>query len=145
MTIGQRLREERVRLKLTQPQFAALGGVEKGAQIRYESGKGSPSASHLAAAAERGLDVLYVITGRREPGPNTKSISYLPTTAPHTTLREPPPKWGGADAREATLAIATQADVDNEFLAKLAAVLPWCESEVRDLILRLAHFGARRK
>lgn len=99
MTIGQRLREERERLKLTQPQFAALGGVEKGAQIRYESGKGSPSANHLAAAAEQGLDVLYVITGRREPGPNTKTFSYLPTTAPHTTVRETPPKWGDADAK----------------------------------------------
>lgn len=67
MTIGDRLRQERVRLGLAQPAFAALGGVLKGAQIAYESDKSSPTAAHLAAAAAEGLDVLYVVTGRREP------------------------------------------------------------------------------
>lgn len=130
---------------MNQTDFAALGQVEKRTQANYEAGLRVPDAAYLASAAAGGVDVLYVITGRREPGPNAKSISYLPTTGPNPTVREPPPKWGGAAAREATLAMATQAGVDNEFLAKLAAVLPWCDNEVRDLILRLAHFGARRK
>jgi transcriptional regulator with XRE-family HTH domain len=72
MTIGQRLKEERDRIGMNQTTFAALGGVLKGAQIAYESGKSSPTAAHLAAAAEHGLDVLYVVTGQRvanAPGP----------------------------------------------------------------------------
>lgn len=65
--IGSRLREERERLKLTQRAFGDIGGVEPNAQGKYENGDRAPKADYLAAVAARGVDVLYVLTGRREP------------------------------------------------------------------------------
>ncbi|WP_085656124.1 helix-turn-helix domain-containing protein [Pseudomonas sp. B11(2017)] len=67
MTIGDRLKEERSRLGLSQTDLGAAGGVGKTTQINYEKGSGSPDAKYLAAAAELGVDVLYVVTGERKP------------------------------------------------------------------------------
>jgi len=64
--IGLRLREERERLKLTQKAFGLIGGVEPNAQGKYENGNRSPKADYLAAVAQAGVDILYVVTGRRE-------------------------------------------------------------------------------
>ena len=69
MGISERLREERERLGKTQPEFGALAGVKKQAQLRYEKGERSPDAAYLSAAASSGVDVLYVLTGRREMQP----------------------------------------------------------------------------
>ncbi|WP_070888139.1 helix-turn-helix domain-containing protein [Pseudomonas argentinensis] len=67
MNIGDRLREERVRLGFNQADFAAVAGVAKTSQFNYEKGERSPDAEYLAAIAEKGVDVLYVIAGRRTP------------------------------------------------------------------------------
>lgn len=67
MTIGERLKEERLSLGLSQTELGAAGGKGKTTQINYEKGVGSPDAEFLAAAAEMGVDVLYVVTGRRTP------------------------------------------------------------------------------
>ncbi|WP_175774003.1 helix-turn-helix domain-containing protein [Burkholderia multivorans] len=64
-SIGARLREERLRIGLSQAEFAALGGLSNKAQLSYESGARSPDANYLAALAKIGVDVLYVITGER--------------------------------------------------------------------------------
>jgi transcriptional regulator with XRE-family HTH domain len=61
---GSRVLEERHRLGMTQPQLADAGGVSKGSQILYEKGN-PPTADYLAAVAEVGVDVHYVLTGRR--------------------------------------------------------------------------------
>lgn len=63
--IGERLREERVRLKFTQVAFAAVGGVLANTQYKYEVGLRSPSALYLARLAEIEVDLVYVLTGRR--------------------------------------------------------------------------------
>lgn len=63
--LGARLREERDRLGKSQEEFAAIGGVKRGAQANYEKDERSPDAAYLAAVAEHGVDVLYVITGVR--------------------------------------------------------------------------------
>lgn len=63
--IGDRLREERERLKLSQAEFGAVGGVARNAQSNYEKGKRVPDAAYLAAIAEKGADVLYIVTGTR--------------------------------------------------------------------------------
>lgn len=65
MKIGERLKEERKRLGLNQADFAALLGASKTSQFNYEKGDRSPDAIFLAAAAEQGVDVLYVVTGVR--------------------------------------------------------------------------------
>lgn len=65
--IGERLKEERERIGLSQTEFAAKAGASKNSQYNYEKGERSPDAAYLAAADEMGVDVLYVVTGRRTP------------------------------------------------------------------------------
>ena len=67
MGIGDRLKEERERLGFNQTEFAAQAGASKNSQYNYEKGERSPDASYLAAVADRGVDVLYVVTGERKP------------------------------------------------------------------------------
>lgn len=69
-SIGGRLREERERLLLNQSLFAARVGVSRMSQVNYESGKRSPDAVYLRAAYEAGIDVGYVITGKRTAAPD---------------------------------------------------------------------------
>lgn len=64
--IGARLKEERERLGMTQQDFAALGGASKRSQIEWEKGGQVPNAEFLAALDTRGVDVLYIVTGRRD-------------------------------------------------------------------------------
>ena len=63
--VGKRLAEERKRLRLNQDAFAEQGGVKRAAQVNYEGGKRSPDTDYLERVAQIGVDVLYVITGRR--------------------------------------------------------------------------------
>ena len=60
-----RIREERARLKLGQQAFADLGGVSKASQVGYEAGARAPDLKYLQRLAEGGVDIMYVITGRR--------------------------------------------------------------------------------
>jgi transcriptional regulator with XRE-family HTH domain len=62
-SIGQRLRQERERLGKTQPQFAALAGCTKRSQLRYEADEVAPDATYLAALANAGVDVQFVLLG----------------------------------------------------------------------------------
>lgn len=88
MSIGERLREERVRLSLSQELMGESAGVRKQAQLKYEKGERHPDAAYLERLAAIGVDVLYVLTGRRaqagngyataEPGPaGTLSLAEL--------------------------------------------------------------------
>lgn len=63
--IGQRLKQERQRLKLTQPEFAELALTKKRTLIDWEKGVSSPTAPQLSAMANAGVDILYVITGEQ--------------------------------------------------------------------------------
>lgn len=65
--IGSRLRQERERLGLSQKLFGEIGGVEANAQGKYESGGRVPKADYLSRVAERGVDVLFVLTGTATP------------------------------------------------------------------------------
>lgn len=68
MTVGARLKEERVRLGMSQTDFAALSGVKKGTQISWEKDTSSPTVAALTDLARNGVDTIYVLTGRRLPG-----------------------------------------------------------------------------
>lgn len=68
-TFSDRLREARAALGLTQSEFGEIGGVQKGAQIKYEAGDRSPDALYLANIAKAGVDVHYLVTGSREYEP----------------------------------------------------------------------------
>lgn len=65
MGIGDRLREERERLGMSQADFAALAGAHRKSQGNYELSARAPDAIYLAAIATAGVDVLYVLTGQR--------------------------------------------------------------------------------
>jgi transcriptional regulator with XRE-family HTH domain len=69
MSIGDRLRDERMRLGLTQDAFADQVDVGRRTQGNYESGERSPDAEYLAAAAALGVDVMFVITGTQRAQP----------------------------------------------------------------------------
>lgn len=68
MHSSERLKEERERLGFNQADFAALAGATRKTLFNWESGAASPNAAALAAWAEAGLDVLYVVTGQRAGG-----------------------------------------------------------------------------
>jgi transcriptional regulator with XRE-family HTH domain len=67
MTIGERLKEERSRLGLSQTDLGAAGGVGKTTQLNYEKDERSPDAKYLASVKPLGIDVYYVLVGERFP------------------------------------------------------------------------------
>ena len=60
---GDRLKEERNKIKLSQAAFGAIAGVSKKSQINYEKGERYPDLKYLQNIAELGCDVQYIITG----------------------------------------------------------------------------------
>lgn len=64
-TIGDRLKNERERLGLSQTQLGAIGGVQKQSQLKYENGATYPNANYLNEVAKVGIDILYVVLGTR--------------------------------------------------------------------------------
>jgi transcriptional regulator with XRE-family HTH domain len=65
VSIAERLRSERTRLGLSQPEFGDIAGVTKKTQLLYESGERNPDSLYLSAIATGGADVLFILTGRR--------------------------------------------------------------------------------
>ena len=63
--LGERLKNEREKLGLSQEQLGAIGGVKKLAQFRYESGETFPNAQYLTEVSKVGIDVNYVLFGTR--------------------------------------------------------------------------------
>lgn len=72
--IGERLKEERDRLGLTQEQMAGRLDVTQKTQGLYERGQRMPNAEYLAVMADLGCDVLYVLTGQRTPAAQPLSV-----------------------------------------------------------------------
>jgi len=71
--LGERLKEERERLGLTQIALALAVGQSREMIGKYERGASEPGAAALAAWADVGIDVLFVLTGQRTP----KSVQAL--------------------------------------------------------------------
>lgn len=63
--IGQRLAEERVGLRMSQDDLASAVGKARRSVAAWEAGESMPNADDLAVLDQRGLDVLYVVTGKR--------------------------------------------------------------------------------
>lgn len=66
MSVGNRLKEERKRLGLTQEAIGLACGVAKRTQILFEQDAHVPGGAYFAAADELGMDVAYVLVGRRD-------------------------------------------------------------------------------
>jgi transcriptional regulator with XRE-family HTH domain len=87
---GRRLKEERLRLRLTQVDMAHAGGVSKTSQINYESGDRAPDTDYLRAVAAKGVDVLYVVLGQvsrlMDEGPQPGDLVPIAKLAPELPL-----------------------------------------------------------
>lgn len=62
---GARLRDERKRLKLSQAEFAQVGGVGRLAQLQYEAEVTAPTTRYLSLIASAGADLSYLVLGIR--------------------------------------------------------------------------------
>ncbi len=63
---GERLKEERARLGLSQSAFAKRLGIHRNTQIKYESGERYPDSSYMDASRKIGVDIYYLHSGIRE-------------------------------------------------------------------------------
>jgi transcriptional regulator with XRE-family HTH domain len=77
--IGKRLKEERLRLKMSQSALGSIGGIETNAQGNYESGLRYPRADYLSRIAQAGIDVAYVVTGLQLPATGVTAEASEPT------------------------------------------------------------------
>lgn len=80
---GKRLKEERARLGMSQSEFGEMCGVKLNAQANYEKGDRQPNADYLANADEIGVDVLYLLTGKKLGSQNSvaeSSVRYNAST-----------------------------------------------------------------
>lgn len=77
--MGARLREERERLKFSQPRLAEIVSTTKVTVIAWEKERSSPTGVQLSLLAKNGFDVLYILTGERagEPEPLKPDESAL--------------------------------------------------------------------
>ena len=67
MSLADRLREVRQAKGLNQEAFGMLAGVSKKTQTNYEIGKHKPTGDYWEALASAGVDVVYILTGQRDP------------------------------------------------------------------------------
>jgi transcriptional regulator with XRE-family HTH domain len=94
MAFGVRLREERERLGLSQAALGDLVGAAKRTVVEWEKDTTSPTGHALERLASHGMDVSYVVTGKRSGG------GFWPAQAPQLStggaenliVREPSPQ-----------------------------------------------------
>jgi transcriptional regulator with XRE-family HTH domain len=75
---GKRLKAERERLGLTQPQFAELGGVKRATQHLYEQDATCPDVDYLLRLDKAGVDVVFLLFGETRKGVGSAGISVAP-------------------------------------------------------------------
>lgn len=73
---GERLREERLRVELSQVDFIKKLDISKTTVFMWEKGQTHPNSLQLEKMGELGMDVYYIITGTRLPN------SILPIQQP---------------------------------------------------------------
>lgn len=63
LNVGERLREARSNAGLSQIEMAALGGVGRSAQIRFEQDENLPGGAYWLGLHAAGIDTHYILTG----------------------------------------------------------------------------------
>ncbi|MFA7351670.1 MAG: helix-turn-helix transcriptional regulator [Methylotenera sp.] len=76
VTFLSRLKDERLRLKLTQQQAADICDISREVWVRYENGKNIPGGEVLQKFTLAGADIAYICSGSRLPF-GTKEPSSL--------------------------------------------------------------------
>lgn len=84
------------------------------------------------------IDVHYVLTGQPAEGPAADLLQRM-----HELSARLSPDLQRLAVEASNMHAAPLPLLDQDFMGRLAAVLPWCDSDMRDLILRLAHYGSR--
>jgi len=115
----ERLKEERERLGFNQEAFGAIGGVKKLAQFNYEKGERKPDSDYLAAISRVGVDVLYLLTGKRTDATVTgeeelllKGFRLMDAETKRRTLAM---VYGGTPPAPSTTKFNVQGNVENQF------------------------------
>ena len=104
---SERLRLLRTSMRLSQEEFAKLGGVQISAQANYERGHRSPSVDYLLALQKLGIDIIYILTGDTAAyGLSSDEYELL-----NTYKKSSPQKKYGIRL----MARALESDVENEF------------------------------
>lgn len=62
---ARRLRGVRLEFRMDQATFANLGGVKSQSQLNYEAAKTAPTIEYLLKLEPHGVDIGYILTGRR--------------------------------------------------------------------------------
>lgn len=78
-TFGERLREERAKIGLTQTAMAEIGGVKRTTQHIYETDIRVPDLHYLTRIRDAGADLAFLVLGERQLSgrTDTLAISYL--------------------------------------------------------------------
>lgn len=108
MAIGDRLREERERLRLSQADFAEKTGIHRNTQVRYEAGKREPDSGYLETIRALGVDVDYVLFGLQNPDEPVE-CPFLEAKfgdVKSITLKEC--RWNASGRRTSTSALASE-------------------------------------
>ena len=79
-SIGERLKEERKRLGLSQARLCELMGISRKTLFGYETGERSPTAVFLAALCDHQFDVDYILKGTRK-NPELPGIEKIRSAA----------------------------------------------------------------
>lgn len=79
-SFGERLREERVRIGLSQTEMAEVGGVKRTTQHIYESDIRVPDLKYLDRVRDAGADLSYLVLGVRQAPEGADGIPINHTT-----------------------------------------------------------------
>jgi transcriptional regulator with XRE-family HTH domain len=79
-SFGERLREERVRIGLSQTEMAEVGGVKRTTQHIYESDIRVPDLKYLERIRDAGADLSYLVLGFRQGHQGADAASFSPLT-----------------------------------------------------------------
>lgn len=77
MEVGARLKQERERQGMSQTEFGQIGGVKRGSQLEYESGKRPFDIQYLLSLIRTGVDPHFILTGRRASDGLTEDQSSI--------------------------------------------------------------------
>ncbi len=115
--LGERLRIERKRLGLTQPEMASVGETTKKSQIDYEKGNSSPKASYLQAIHKQGADIMFIVTGERVSNTLTNEELGVLELWRSASFPAKSAAWGALQANEKTVEVAGQ-NITNQTAAR---------------------------
>lgn len=107
-TFGDRLKEERSRLNLTQEELAEKTGLRAITIIQYEKGKSSPPIKFIYSLQDLGFDIAYLLTSTTNI-PNPRNF--------------PPELFKEIGTAIDQFELRMEADLTNEEKAKLTLIM----------------------